>query len=358
MILRRDCDINYQRGRHILPTAFDTITKWHSFWDIRILLNPLRPLIQWYNGYIINTFVRSELAKRFAEMVDTQASSITRARSVISLALEAYIINNRDKNDGKPHKLDEDFIRVVTSQVRLFLFAGNDTTSSTISFCFHMLAKHPDAREKMRREHDTVFGSGTNTTAQVIKEHPNLLNQCTYTIAFIKETLRLYPPAANMRRGQPGKVLSALNGQSVPTEGFNIVCVQQAVHENPRVWVQPRDFIPERWLVEPGHELYPPSNAYRPFDVGSRTCIGQPLSMNEMKIVLILAARKFDVTPAYEEWDLIQAQNQTVWQRLHKWILGPEICTVYGDRAYQSEKAGTHPAEGYPCRVALSQWSA
>lgn len=288
-------------------------------------------------------------------MVDDQTSSPTRARSVISLALEAYINNEKDGKPSRSQKLDEGFIRIVTNQIRLFLFAGNDTTSSTISFCFHMLAKHPDALKKMREEHDRVFGSDLNGTNQMIKKHPSLLNKCTYTIAFIKETLRLYPPAANMRRGQPGRLVVALNGQVLPTEGFNIVCVQQAVHENPRVWVRPRDFVPERWLVEPDHELYPPSNAYRPFDVGSRTCIGQPLSMNEIKIVLILSARRYVVTPAYEEWDQLQAQNQTMWQTTCKWIMGPEISTVHGDRAYQSEKAGTHPAEGYPCRVELSQ---
>lgn len=287
-------------------------------------------------------------------MKKEQPPSAHGAHSVISLALDAYINGDQDGKSLKPQKLDKDFIRVVTNQVRLFLFAGNDTTSSTIAFCFHMLAKHPDARVKMRNEHDKIFGADVTTTAQAIKEQPALLNKCPYTIAFIKETLRLYPPAANMRQGQPGKLVSALNGQVLSTEGFNIICVQQAVHENPRVWVRPQDFIPERWLVSPGHELYPPHNAYRPFDVGSRTCIGQPLSMNEIKIVMILAARSFDVIPAYQEWDRLQAQNRNLWQKMGKWIRGKEVDTVHGDRAYQSEKAGTHPADGYPCRVALA----
>jgi cytochrome P450 len=315
----------------------------------------LRPFIQWYNGYIIKSFIHKELEKRFTEMKEEQPPSAQEAHSVISLALDAYINGDQESKSPRPEKLDEEFVRVVTNQVRLFLFAGNDTTSSTIAFCFHMLAKHPSMRAEMRSEHNTIFGADVSATAQVIKNQPALLNQCPYTIAFIKETLRLYPPAANMRRGQPGKVVTALNGQELSTEGFNIICVQQAVHENPRVWVRPREFIPERWLVAPGHELYPPSNAYRPFDVGSRTCIGQPLSMNEIKVVLILATRTFDVTPAYQEWDQLQAQNRTLLQRMGKWIRGHEIDTVYGDRAYQSEKAGTHPADGYPCRVALAQ---
>jgi hypothetical protein len=77
--------------------------------------------------------------------------------------------------------------------------------------------------------------------------------------------------------------------------------------------------------------------------------------MNEIKIVLILAARTFEVTPAYEEWDRKQEQKRTFWQKTARWAGGEDINTVYGDRAYQSEKAGTHPADGYPCRVTVLQ---
>jgi hypothetical protein len=29
------------------------------------------------------------------------------------------------------------------------------------------------------------------------------------------------------------------------------------------------------------------------------------------------------------------------------------VKTVHGDMAYQTEKAGTHPADGYPYRISL-----
>lgn len=351
----RDADVNYQRGKHILPTAFDTITKWHSFWDVRILWNPLRPIVQTYNGNVINRYVQRELEKSFLEMKNPKQTNAKPAHSVISLALEAYIGGGQEmgKDGQKPQKLDKSFIDTVTNQIRLFLFAGNDTTSSTIAFAFHMLSQHVEALARLRQEHDIVFGDDVSGAAHLLKENPTLLNQCTYTLACVKETLRLYPPAANMRRGQPGISLPALNGQLLPTEGFNIVVVQQTVHQNPRVWVRPREFLPERWLVGPGHELYPPQNAYRPFDIGSRTCIGQPLTLNEIKIVLILTARTFNVKPAYEEWDRLQEQKRGIWERVAIWTRGEGINTVHGDRAYQSEKAGTHPSDGYPCRVEL-----
>jgi hypothetical protein len=310
--------------------------------------------VQKYNGDIINNYVRKELETRFAEMKKHRSVVGNSARSVISLALESYFHEKTSNIASEPQFLDESFVKTVTNQIRFFLFAGNDTTSSTIAFTFHMISQHPDVLARMRQEHDTVFGQDLSTTVLQLKEQPALLHKCTYTQACIKETLRLYPPAANMRQGQPGVSLTALNGQLLPTNGFNIIIVQQTVHQNPRVWIRPKDFIPERWLVGPDHELYPPQNAYRPFDIGPRACIGVSMVMAEIKIVMIMAARTVTVTPAYDEWDYLQAEKGGIWKKIVDSIGTEVINTVHGDRVYQSEKAGTHPADGYPCRIALA----
>ena len=100
-------------------------------------------------------------------------------------------------------KIDRHFADYATYQIRLFLFAGNDTTSSTIVYTFHLLSKHPDVLAKTRQEHDLVFGDSPSKAGTLLKERPTLLNQCSYTMAVIKETLRLYPPASTMRSGAP-----------------------------------------------------------------------------------------------------------------------------------------------------------
>ena len=82
-------------------------------------------------------------------------------------------------------------------------------------------------------------------------------------------------------------------------------------------------------------------NAWRPFEWGPRACIGQSLALTELKIVLVTICRALDFTPGYEEWDRVQ--KTTGLQRYR------------GERAYQIEEAAAHPAEHYPCRVALSE---
>lgn len=277
----------------------------------------------------------------------------TKAKSTIAMALEAFIEETKGKHILEGAKLDPDFAAIVTNQIRLFLLAGTDTTSSTIVFIYHVLAKHPEVLVKLRQEHDSIFGADTSQTTTLLKSQPTLPNNCRYTLAVIKETLRLYPPATSMRQGLPGISLPALNGASLETEGVHIIVNHQASHKNPRVWIKPNEFLPERWLVQADHQLYPPQGAYRPFDTGPRACIGRTLALNEMRIVLIMTARRFKITPAYEEWDQIQDAKLGVWAKMKKGMRGKEIRTLDGERAYPIDKAGSHPSDGYPCRVEL-----
>lgn len=70
-----------------------------------------------------------------------------------------------------------------------------------------------------------------------------------------------------------------------------ITITQHAMQCDPKYFDEPKLFKPERFLsAEPSF----PRNAYRPFEKGLRGCIGQPLAMDEMKIMLILVARWFD----------------------------------------------------------------
>ncbi|KAF1967992.1 putative cytochrome P450 [Bimuria novae-zelandiae CBS 107.79] len=318
-------DIDYQRSDNALARALGYITKWHSFWDPQAS---------------VNSAIGSE--KRSG------------GRSVATLAIEAYLAENKDNGLPQNNRLNKDFARDATYQIRLFLFAGNDTTSSTIVYVYHLLSQHPEALKTMRQEHDKVFGTNIESAAQLLIQRPALLSQCKFTIAVIKETLRLYPPAGTMRAGGPGVSITDYCGNVYPMDYVCATIIHQAVHLNPRVWPQPRKFLPDRILVNQDHELYPYPPAFRPFEQGPRNCIGQTLVWNEIQIALILTVRTFDITPAYEEWDATRKVG--LLERWKTRIMGELVKTVHGDRAYQTDKAGTHPADGYPCRVSLSKW--
>lgn len=65
-----------------------------------------------------------------------------RSKSVIDLVLQAYL--SKDSN-AMPDKLDPEFRAFAIRQIRLFVFVGHDSTSSTICYCLHLVSKNPDA---------------------------------------------------------------------------------------------------------------------------------------------------------------------------------------------------------------------
>jgi cytochrome P450 len=286
----------------------------------------------------MKTYISSELDKRFAEYQSNENPA--GSRSIIDLVLESYMSESPSSKNSK--HLDPTFKSWATTQIRLFLFAGHDSTSSTICYCFYLLSKHPDALSRIRSEHDSVFGTDLSTVPTQLNSHPHLINALPYTLAVIKESLRLFPPASAFRGGLPGISLQhPTTGTRYPTEGMNIWVLHNALHRNPTYWKDPNSFIPERWLVGPQDPLYPVKGGWRPFEFGARNCIGQALVMLDVRIVLAMTLRGLEVRDAYEEWDLKNPGK------------AHGVKTVNGERAYQVSAGGAHPADGFPCRVSV-----
>ncbi|KAF4637481.1 hypothetical protein G7Y89_g599 [Cudoniella acicularis] len=306
--------------------------------------NPIRPIVEWHNSRQMNNYIGKELDKRYQDYLSKiKRGDNVRSNSVISLVLEGYLKQSQSK---KPSiTLEKRFKSYATYQIRTFLFAGHDTTSSTICYIFYLLAKNPVAMDKIRHEHDNILGAELDAAPKVITENPQILNQLTYTFAVIKESMRLFPAASSIRQGVEGVSIRDDEGRTYPTGNTMVWILHQAMQRDPRYWAQPNDFIPERWLAAPGDPLYPVKGAWRPFEFGPRNCIGQGLVMIELRIILALVIRQFDVRDAYEEFDRLNPRSGG-------------IVMVEGERAYQIEGGGAHPADRFPCRVSLRKQGA
>ncbi|KAF2877733.1 cytochrome P450 [Massariosphaeria phaeospora] len=327
--------------RQVYWTPFGT-----TFNPIRRYLSP-RPLVQKYNSYRMDQYLDKEIYKRFEELASSRGTlpgeSRLQSRSIIALAMDRYLEDVKDKDEVSKSA----FKHLAKPQLRLFLYAGHDTTSSTLLYSYLLLSRNPDAMEKVRAEHDRVFGSdfSIDNLRQVITNDPTLPNQIPYTLAVIKEVLRLFPPAGSIRAGRPDFFLADETGQQYPTEGCHIWTLSLALHHNPAVFAQPEAFFPERWLVDANHALHPPKGAWRAFEWGPRACIGQTLALLELKVALVMTARLFDIAPAYDEWD---AKYPNLRGK-------GGVKTVDGNRAYQAEMGGggAHPVDGFPVRIKL-----
>ena len=141
------------------------------------------------------------------------------------------------------------------------LFAGHDTTTSTIAFLFHELARPPSASECRR--------SSTASLAVARRRPSRPRAGCPRTEMAVDETLRLYPAAwIGARRAVE---TYEFNGVKVPA-GAPVMYCSWASHHLADVFPEPEAFRPERFSPEGRAALA--KGAYVPFGGGSRTCIG------------------------------------------------------------------------------------
>lgn len=93
-------------------------------------------------------------------------------------------------------------VATLIDQVKTFVLAGHDTASSTLAWIYYHLSQQPEVLQQLGEEHDKVFGGKESIgreAAQIAKD-PAILNELKYTLAVMREALRLYPPAAAVRQ--------------------------------------------------------------------------------------------------------------------------------------------------------------
>lgn len=352
-----DTRLRYQLYENPLAAALRSSVEWTSW---RGQLNPvtrylsIRPIVHWLNSRTMDRHIGREIDKRFAECIKgTQSTKPGEGSEDInkqSKSIASLLINEvvRESGNGDIDRVRQTVKKAMSSQLRVFLFAGHDTSSSALTYCYYLLSTHPTALDLLLTEHNTIFGNHPGDALAQIQSDPHKLNQLPYTTALLKETLRLFPPAGSMRLGRPEVYLFDETGRRFPTENCSVWTLSLAIHHDARYWVDPEKFLPERWLVGPDHPLYPgrTKGAWRPFEHGPRNCIGQTLALLELKIALVLTAREINVVPAYEEWDALHPKRAVGGK-------DQAVKTVNGIRAYQAEKGAAHPADGFPVRVKL-----
>ncbi|KAH8196819.1 hypothetical protein TruAng_009022 [Truncatella angustata] len=322
-----------------LQTALRTLGEkhfyFHSLLNLPKRLNPFHRLEEWQ----CTQELRRILVPRIKHLIGVEQT--TTQKTVVQLAMKEY---SSESQGAKKIAPSNDVIEDVFGMTRLFLFAGHDTTATTIAWAFHYLPSHPDVLKKLRVEHDQVFGTDTQTVAETLRRSPQSLNSLPYTLAVSKEVLRVCPIAATIRQGSPSFFFTDSDGTKLPTDGFALVTGTALIDYHPELWPRVNEFIPERWTVPQDDPLHPSKpGQFRPFEHGVMNCIGQELAMTEIKLVLLFTVRELDIEPAFEEWD-----------RLSENLSKPKY-TIEGERAYRLAKGISPPTEGLPVHIRLRQ---
>jgi cytochrome P450 len=168
--------------------------------------------------------------------------------------------------------------------------SSHDTTATSVAWCLHLLAKHPEyqtrLREEIREYMPFLFDDSTRF------DEENLSKADVDLLPFMddvcRESLR-YIPSIPMTVRQSIKD-DKLGEYFVPA-GTTIYVMANAINRLPMYWgPTANEFDPSRWRNLPKTWT---TNAFMTFLQGPRGCIGRKFAEVEMKTILCCLLSKF-----------------------------------------------------------------
>jgi cytochrome P450 len=242
----------------------EALSFYSSDYFLRVMRGPYTPWARLQKAARkLDTLIYSEISRR--------RSTGERGQDILSLLLDGHDEDGNTLTDLQ-----------IRDEVMTLLFAGHDTTTSTVSFMFYELSHHPEIVARLLAEQDAAF-PGDGATLSVADLQPLLSGELTELEMVLEETLRKYPPAwvGPRRSVQPFE----FEGHTVPARAFVNYC-SWASHHLPDVFPNPDAFRPERFSPESASSI--PKGAYVPFGGGSRTCIGMRFGQLEVRTIATL----------------------------------------------------------------------
>ncbi|MGH3868179.1 MAG: cytochrome P450 [Pseudonocardiaceae bacterium] len=172
--------------------------------------------------------------------------------------------------DGPLGVLDDEELR---DQIMSLLFAGHETTASTIAWALYWLGRDERVRRDVIAELATTSNNGSDP-AQVPLLH-----------AVTQETLRLSPPAIIAGKRML-TVAGELLGKPLPAGTIVTPCIYLA-HHQPDLFPNPRRFNPHRFI-----DNRVPRQYYFPFGGGTRRCLGSELAILKVRMITAAVLRR------------------------------------------------------------------
>ncbi|KAF5314441.1 hypothetical protein D9619_011872 [Psilocybe cf. subviscida] len=222
-------------------------------------------------------------------------------RDILSILVEANRANSKDE------RLSED---EVLSQVTTLLFAGHETTATTLTWIMYELANNPEDQARVREE--------IRTKRQKIAANGQLdftstdLESFTFTNAVIKEGLRMHPISPWITRESAVHDIIPLSEPVIGVDGKTITEIEVipgqpvlvstcAYNRHPGAWGDDsHKWNPSRHLNQEMKDKQVPIGLYSnvlTFAGGPSGCIGWRFALTEMQSTVVELIENFEFAP-------------------------------------------------------------
>lgn len=206
-----------------------------------------------------------------------------RRRAGAGAAAPDFLGSIIENSRGQPRA--DDF---VVDNCKNIYFAGHETSAVTATWCLMLLAAHPEWQDRARAEVLEVCGGAAGAAAPDF----DAVARMRTVHAVVLETLRLFPPSSFVVREafrdmQLGKLRAP--------RGTYLFVPVSTMHHDAAIWgPTARRFDPGRFRDGVAAACKHPQ-AFMPFGLGARTCLGQNLALVEVKALVALVLSRFAV---------------------------------------------------------------
>ncbi|KAL2329249.1 hypothetical protein Fmac_022676 [Flemingia macrophylla] len=214
-----------------------------------------------YSGKLLDTF-RDLIHQRLKLREDQGFDS---NNDMLSSLLNMAQLNGQEMN------------QTIIQHLCLTMFvAGTDTVTSTLEWAMAELVQNEKAMSKAKQELEEVIGKGKPVEESDVGRLP-------YLQAVIKETFRMHP-AVPFLLPRKANANVEIGGYTIP-RGAHVLVNVWAIGRNSSVWENANVFSPDRFLNS-DVDVKGLNFELTPFGGGRRVCLGLPLAMRMLHLML------------------------------------------------------------------------
>ena len=218
-----------------------------------------------------------------------------RIRAVLAeIIARRYTARERGEADDRPDILgammeavdpvqgDRFSYEEMVDQICMLFLAGHETSASSLTWTLYLVSNDQDLQQRLAQEIDQVVGNRPFEFSDIKKMR---LVWDTF-----REALRLYPPVGFFSREATST--HCIRDKEVP-DGSPVLVSPWLIHRHEKLWERPTEFDPDRFATDSGQESL--KNAYLPFSMGPRVCIGAAFATQEAVLILAGILRRYRV---------------------------------------------------------------